>query len=200
MNQFLTAIMAHFQLIPLHVKNEPEISAYCADGMEAVERILELRSDVISFAKGESAFRKADVNRILEEAALMLKADLRMEQLVHMYCEIPLTECSPFALRLAFLNILRNAAQAIEPENGKITISTRLLEGHIEVKISDDGKGMDESQLKNIFSGVSTKESGHGIGACFMKYVVEKHGGSVSYESAPGAGTTVTVLLPVYSH
>ncbi len=114
-------------------------------------------------------------------------------------------------IKQVFLNIMLNAFDAME-EGGTLTISTRrilprqsgdLTLGHIEesphvdVKFEDSGSGIDPDRLERIFEVYYTsKSNGTGLGLPIAQQIVEKHGGRISVESEPGAGTAFTLSLP----
>jgi len=106
------------------------------------------------------------------------------------------------------LNIIINAAHAIaevvgrEPDQkGTITIKTRKNGDGVEILISDTGGGIPEENRSRIFDPFfTTKEVGKGTGqglAISHAVIVEKHGGSINFETVPGQGTTFIINLPV---
>ena len=99
----------------------------------------------------------------------------------------------------ALLNILVNGMQAVG-ENGKIQISTLAAkQGGTEVKIKDNGPGMSEEKIKEIFKPFYTdKHKGTGLGLAITKNIIENHGGEILVSSAEGDGTTFTILLPPF--
>ncbi len=100
------------------------------------------------------------------------------------------------ALRAVFLNLLRNAREAM-PRGGTIGVRTREAEGTVEVEVADTGGGIPPGDLTRIFEPFySTKERGTGLGLAFTQQVVREHGGSIRCESGVGKGTTFTVRLP----
>jgi len=101
-------------------------------------------------------------------------------------------------LKLAIYNILHNSADAIE-KSGKITIETRLLKGdYIELRIEDDGCGMDQDFLRNIFNPFHTsKTQGAGLGLTISYEIVKSHKGEISVDSILGKGTTFTIKFPI---
>lgn len=99
-------------------------------------------------------------------------------------------------LRQVFLNVLLNAVQSME-DGGEIHVSGELDETHVIVNVRDAGCGMDAEQLASMFSPFfTTKERGTGLGLAISRKIIEGHGGNIAAESAPGAGTTVRLLLP----
>jgi two-component system NtrC family sensor kinase len=113
--------------------------------------------------------------------------------------ELPLTKCYPQELNQVFMNLLVNAAQAIETE-GKIVITTRHDNGEIKVSISDNGSGIPEENLSKIFDPFFTTKDvgkGTGLGMNISYNIVKKHNGTIDIESKVGKGTTFTVRIPV---
>jgi signal transduction histidine kinase len=114
--------------------------------------------------------------------------------------ELPEVECYPQLLNQVFLNILVNAAQAIEGP-GKITVKTRLEDDMAHVSIRDTGSGIPPDQQAKIFQpGFTTKPRGEGtgLGLALCKEIIEKrHGGSISFDSEPGQGATFHVQIPI---
>ena len=114
--------------------------------------------------------------------------------------ELPEVECYPQMLSQVFLNLLVNACQAIDGE-GRITVRSRLEDGWVHVSIADTGRGMSpEAQARAFEVGFTTKLVGEGIGiglSIAKEVVEERHGGSIVFESKPGAGTIFHVRIPV---
>ncbi|HRR54163.1 MAG TPA: PAS domain S-box protein [Candidatus Methanomethylicus sp.] len=101
-----------------------------------------------------------------------------------------------YMIRRAISNLISNAIQAM-PQGGTLTISTRKRGGTIDISVSDNGCGMDERALANLFKPLcTTKAKGMGMGMVVVKKMVELHGGVVHVESAVGRGTTFTIMLP----
>ncbi|MEF2229604.1 MAG: HAMP domain-containing sensor histidine kinase [Pseudodesulfovibrio sp.] len=103
-------------------------------------------------------------------------------------------------LQEAFINLIINAIQAIEPGGGTIDIKATRDEGFELITISDTGEGMTADTLQRIFDPFfSTKEVGQGTGlGLYIVYgIIEKHQGTVRVDSTPGKGTTFTIRLPL---
>ena len=121
---------------------------------------------------------------------------------------MPLVSCFPGEFNQVILNLIINAAHAIEEvqggrtgAKGKIIIQTRCLSDKIEVRVSDTGSGIPEAIRMKIFdSFFTTKKVGKGTGqglALAHSVIVKKHGGTISFETTIGVGTTFIVQLPI---
>jgi signal transduction histidine kinase len=106
----------------------------------------------------------------------------------------------PHKMQEAFINLVINAVQAIEPKSGSIRISAAVDETDAMIAVSDTGMGMSPETLERVFDPFfSTKEvgAGTGLGLYIVYGIVEKHCGSIHVESAPGKGTTFFIKLPL---
>ncbi len=172
----------------------------CQEGAGRVKRIVQ---ELKGFARlDESEMKVANLNEGLESTInivwneLKFKAELRKE-----LGEIPGTLCNPGQLNQVFMNLLVNAAQAIE-KFGVITVRTTLQEGMIRVEISDNGCGIPADRIKRIFDPFYTTKAvgtGTGLGLSIVYDIVKKHDGAIEVESEPGVGTTFIVRIPVVS-
>jgi signal transduction histidine kinase len=102
----------------------------------------------------------------------------------------------PDALTQLFLNILVNAAEAVD-RAGKVAVSMSSPNGTIEVVVSDNGPGMSPETLRLLDEPFhTTKRQGTGLGLKIARRIAAAHGGRIEIHSAPGAGTQVTICLP----
>ena len=122
------------------------------------------------------------------------------------FAELPFVRCHGGALNQMFLNLIVNAAHAIEDagrdvETGIIVVSTRHEGPDVVIRIQDNGCGIPPENLEKIYDPFfTTKEVGRGSGqglAIARSIVVEKHGGELSVSSKGGAGTEFLVRLPI---
>ena len=101
-------------------------------------------------------------------------------------------------LRQACVNVVMNACEAV-PRGGRLAIETRVAERGelVEIDFADDGPGIPADRLQRIFDPFfTTKEKGTGLGLSVVYGIVERHGGTVDVQSAPGQGTRVRLRLP----
>lgn len=109
----------------------------------------------------------------------------------------PIVAGDPDTLRQVFLNLFRNAAEALGP-GGTATVAVTRLDGEVEVAVADTGTGIPEEIQDRVFEPLfTTRSDGTGLGLSIVRRIVEAHGGTVSLGSEAGVGTTVLVRLPI---
>jgi signal transduction histidine kinase len=154
--------------------------------------------------------RPGDLNRALQTALIIAQAEYRYIADVETdFAELPLVLCHINDITQVFLNLLVNAAHAIEAavgqsgERGTIGVRTRVVrhETAVQIDVSDTGCGISSEVRHRVFDPFfTTKEVGKGTGqglTIARSIVVDKHLGSLSFESEGGTGTTFSVVLPV---
>lgn len=168
----------------------------------ACERIGSVVRSLRTFSRvDEGDFRKAQVHEILENTIKLANTVFRRRVTIERdYGDIPEIDCHPQLLNQVFLNLLVNAAQAIEGE-GIVRVSTRVEGDSIVVSITDSGKGIRPEDRHKIFrAGYTTKPASEGTGlglSITRDIVVATHGGSIDFDSEPGAGATFHVRIPI---
>ncbi len=113
--------------------------------------------------------------------------------------DLPKATGDPLLLGQVLHSLLANAVEAIQ-ENGTIEIAGKTVpdQRRVELTIRDSGPGMTAEQIKRVFTPFyTTKPSGLGVGLALAKRIVERFGGRIAIESAPGRGTAVCVSLPI---
>ena len=99
-------------------------------------------------------------------------------------------------IQQVFFNLIKNALEAMR-DGGALAIALDADDRDVSVTVRDDGMGMTAEQLAHLFEPYRTsKEKGTGLGLMITKRIVTAHGGTIAAESAPGEGTTFTVVLP----
>ena len=144
--------------------------------------------------------RYANINDCLENSLSLLMKEIRGKVIVQKeYHELPEIKCYVQQLRQVFINVLLNAAQAIEA-NGTILLKTEKSEDQIIVSIKDDGVGIPKDLLPKIFEPFfTTKKIGKtiGLGLSVAQNIIENHNGRIEVASEIGTGTTVNIYLPI---
>ena len=167
----------------------------------ASDRIAKIVQSLRAFARlDEAAFQKADLHENVDATLTLLHHELRDKaEVIKEYGEIPHIHCYPSELNQVWMNLLRNAVQAIEQE-GTIKIVTSADETQVYVCISDTGKGIPPENLPKIFDpGFTTQGGGVGVGLglSIVYNIIQKHNGDIKVESEIGKGTEFIIILPI---
>lgn len=179
-----------------------ELRELSRDGLHGIEQISEIVTNLRNFARlDRSRVATVDLNEGLNNTLLLAKHELKGHTVNKKFNTIPAVTCSPSQINQVFLNLINNAAQAIEEGSGVITLTTRR-EGpeHVAVEVQDNGKGIPADVLPKIFDPFFTTKDvgkGTGLGLSIAYKIVEQHGGRLTVDSAPGIGTKFTVVLPL---
>ena len=178
------------------------------DGLGRIARIAGALKEFLHPAGEEKT--AADLNRAIENAVAVCRNEWRYVAEVELDLEkgLPGVPCWIDELRQVILNLVTNAAHSIAEKGesasgqlGQISISTRSVDGWVEMVVSDSGMGIPAHLLEVVFDPFfTTKEAGRGTGqglALARSVVVDKHGGSIEVKSQPGQGSRFTVRLPL---
>ena len=148
----------------------------------------------------EVKFCLVDVNAIAEDTLALIHHELRHEVAIQRRFGENVTLLGyPGRLNQVLVNLLMNAAHAVRARGrGTITLETRALPDRVEIEIRDDGIGIPEANLDQIFArGFTTKRGeGSGLGLAICKAIVNEHHGSIHASSQGGAGATFRIVLP----
>jgi len=116
---------------------------------------------------------------------------------VHSAPDLPRVSIDRTLFSRALTNVIENALHAM-PGHGTLTVSSRQSTANVVLDVTDTGVGMDQEARAKIFEPYfSTKASGTGLGLTIAKRNVELNGGTIDVTSERGAGTTVTITLPL---
>jgi len=177
----------------------PNLIAESSDGAERVRQIVQ---HLKSFSRVDGTeFSNADINEGLESTLSIAWNELKYKVTVNKeYGSLPRVWCNLGQLNQVFLNILVNAAHAIE-DHGEIGITTWEENGFVKIAISDTGSGIPPENMTRIFDPFfTTKEVGKGTGlglSIAYDIVVNKHWGNITVTSELGIGTTFCIELPL---
>ncbi len=175
-----------------------EMINYSAENMDRAIR------GILDFAKPiEIATTEQDVRLLAErvceqcrpgaeEAGVSLTGDLSGEPVM--------AAIDSFCMERALANLVNNAIEASQKEQ-EVTIAVENGHEHITIKVTDNGEGMDEETLAQVFTPFYTRKSnGTGLGMAITKKIIEEHDGKISIHSKPGAGTEILISLPSSPH
>jgi PAS domain S-box-containing protein len=176
--------------------------------LQGVERVRTIVHAMKEFAHPDgSEHSSADLNHAIETTLTVAHNEYKYTaQVETRFGEIPLVICNVGEVNQVFLNLIVNAAHAIEQSgksasNGRITIVTGVSGDSVVISFEDNGCGIPEAHLEKIFDPFfTTKPVGRGTGqglAIARSIVAEKHGGSIDVHSVVGSGTRFVLRLPV---
>ena len=210
-NNPLSAVVANLELALRRldsVGNRPELEELVSelrDAHEAAHLVRQIVRDVKVFSRGgDERPGPVDVRQVLDSTARMAWSEIRHRaRLQKQYDDVPPVWATDARLGQVFLNLIVNAAQAIDAgraESNRIRLCTRTdPQGRALVEIADTGAGIPAEHLHRVFTPFfSTKPagSGTGLGLSISSRIVKELGGEIRVESRVGLGTTVTVALP----
>jgi PAS domain S-box-containing protein len=192
-----------------YLKEEiPSAVEQTLEGVQRVTKIVRAMKDFAHSDQGEKS--SSNINDMLESTLTVARNELKYVADVETDFdrELPGIECYRDDLNQVFLNLLVNAAHAVgdvvgdaSAGKGTITVSTERDNDNVIIKISDTGTGIPEAIRDRIFDPFfSTKDVGKGSGqglAIARKIIVEKHEGSLDFETEEGKGTTFIICLPI---
>lgn len=164
------------------------------------ERCTAIVRNLLDFARERPlSVSDADINRAIEEALTLVghQADLQNIEVVRDLGEVPPLHADFGQLRQAIVNIVINACDAM-PKGGRLHVATRFEDDRIVLRVTDTGGGIPPHILPRILDPFfTTKEKGTGLGLSVVYGIVERHRGTIDFDSREGDGTTVTIKLPL---
>lgn len=176
--------------------------------LEGVERVSSIVSAMKAFSHPQTEKTVADLNELVKTTLTVARNEYKYVADVDMDLgEVPMVSCHAGDLQQVILNLVVNAAHAIQSTlddsrtKGSIGVRTEKVADQAVLTVSDDGSGIPEAVQPRIFEPFfTTKDVGKGTGqglAISYAIVTEKHGGSLTFDTEVGRGTTFTVRLPL---
>lgn len=168
---------------------------------EGAKRAHKIVLDLRNFSRlDEAEYKEVDIHQGIDSTLNLLSKYYKHRVEVHKdYGNIPLISCYASQLNQVWMNVLVNAAQAIDG-TGNVYIKTYLEDDMVCIKIKDSGKGIEKEVIERIFDPFFTTKpvgEGTGLGLSISHSIIEKHDGTIELDSEVGAGTTFTIKLPI---
>ena len=165
-------------------------------------RINQLISDLLNATKAiELNIKKTNINKVLDKALEMAsdRIDLSQVKVEKKYadniCDVSIDEEKT---KIAFLNIIVNAIEAMEKNKGILTLRTKSAGDHCIIEIEDNGNGMDDETLQKLFEPYFTNKSkGNGLGLTNCQNIIMSHRGKIAVQSNVGKGSLFIVTLKI---
>ncbi len=168
------------------------------------QRISNLVLDMLAYSKERKPqTQPCQVNEICKEAAELIHDRMQAKRgKLHLDLDqqLPQIQADPQGIHRCLLNLLTNAVDAVDEDDGEVKVSTRKQqESEVLITVEDNGPGFPEKIRLRIFDVFfSTKGSqGTGLGLAVTKKIIEEHGGCIEAESYHGQGAKFTIQLPV---
>ena len=179
-----------------------DINGLLSESTDGVERVKRIISSLRDFSHSDDeVFVQADLHEGIRSTLNVVNNEVKYKaEVVCDFDELPLVECIPAQINQVVMNLLVNAAQAIE-HDGRIVIHTELGADEVLIQVSDNGCGIAAQHLAQIFDPFFTTKpvgKGTGLGLALSFSIVEKHGGSLTVSSEPGHGAVFTIRLPIH--
>jgi signal transduction histidine kinase len=166
--------------------------------LEQIDALSRIASEFSQYARmPERKIERCSVHAILGETAELFKQQGDITIVTSLTAPLDIVNGDRDELRRAFINIVRNAIQAMN-ERGTIHIATALSTGTIEIRFHDQGPGMTSEVREHLFEpNFSTKTEGMGLGLSIVKKTADDMNGTITVNSAIDQGTTVTLCFPL---
>jgi signal transduction histidine kinase len=188
-----------------------ELDSDLRNAEEGIHYCNEVINNLLKFAKPTSLSKATtNLNDVVQDTVKFLAAELnKLHVNVQITCapDLPSIQADGNQLKQVFINIILNAAQAMDKEQPLIRIATEQVENAtppcVRVLISDNGKGMADDQRRRVFDPFFTTKTltqgmgGAGLGMSISYTIINSHGGRIEVTSTPGEGSSFTVTLPV---
>lgn len=217
-NNLLMVILGNAELAALQLPADSQSRESVGQIETAATRAADLCKQMLAYSgKGKFVVKPLDLSSLVKQMAELLeiavakKGTLRYE----LADDLPAIEADTAQIQQVVMNLITNAADAVEPGKGEVVVKARALVADAELlsrcyhdgnapeglyvclEVADNGCGMDEETQARIFDPFfTTKFTGRGLGMAAVLGIIRGHRGAIHLESAPGRGTTIQVLFP----
>ncbi|OGP60973.1 MAG: hypothetical protein A2162_07110 [Deltaproteobacteria bacterium RBG_13_52_11b] len=189
------------EFLPQDESKKEEYLAFTELILKEIRRVNEIVEQFLSLSRPFQLEQKpASLDKLLKNLIALFREEASSQGITlqeHVDSSLSLIKMDEGRLTQAFINIMKNGIQAME-HGGTLRVETHSFKDRVRVVISDSGPGIPPDQMEKIFNYYyTTKEKGVGLGLPIAHRIIEAHGGQLDVESRVGAGTKVTVTLPV---
>ncbi|HEX5343305.1 MAG TPA: ATP-binding protein [Duganella sp.] len=181
-----------------------DIPALMRESREGIVRVRHIVEDLKDFSRADASqdWSRADLHQGIDSTLNIVANEVKYcADVVKAYGAIPEIECLPLQINQVVMNLIVNAAHAMGPERGTITLRTGMAGPHtVKLEVEDTGSGIAPDALSRIFDPFFTTKAvgkGTGLGLSLAYGIVQKHGGRIEVDTELGRGTCFRVLLPI---
>jgi PAS domain S-box-containing protein len=202
-NNLLTAIAGYSEFLISGLTGEDRLRRHAEEIRKASARAAALTGQLLAFSRRQVLQpRVLDVNAVVSDMDMMLRRLIGedVELVALLEPDLAAVRADPTQLEQVIVNLAVNARDAM-PNGGSLTIETVNVElddeGFVELRITDTGIGMSDTERHQLFDPFfTTKEGGTGLGLATVYGIVEQSGGTIDVDSAPGMGSSFRILFP----
>lgn len=199
----LQAIVSELYIARDAISNTPHLEdkTLALESIDLIEEQTDYISKIVSDLQDYARPIKPDIKEVdLDKLVVSVFQTVRVPDKIVLKIDVkgfPKISTDPTLIRRALTNLINNAIQAM-PDGGKLELTAHKTENTTVITVSDTGKGIPDEIKPKLFTPlVTTKAKGQGLGLAVVKRLVEALGGSITFESQVGKGTTFTICLPV---
>ncbi|MDD5028227.1 MAG: ATP-binding protein [Rhodoferax sp.] len=196
------ALKAKREAIELDFLKE-DIPVLMRESKEGIVRVRKIVQDLKDFSHVDSNpdWQLVSLNQGIDSTLNVINNEIKYKaDLVKQYADLPEVQCMPSQINQVVMNLVVNAAQAMGPERGKITVRTGLAGEQVWLEVADTGSGIPPEVLPRIFDPFYTTKpigKGTGLGLSLAYGFIQKHHGKIEVTTELGQGSTFRVTLPV---
>jgi signal transduction histidine kinase len=220
-NNLLMGILGNASLALMDLEGDAQPARHVEQIQDAAQRAADLTRQMLAYSgKGRFIVEPIQLNTLIQDMDPLFRAAIssRIQLEYILSPELPPIEADASQIRQLMMNLVINAAEAIGPKSGSVTITTgntycsaETFAGvfpheapppgkYVRIAVSDTGKGMDEETIARVFDPFfTTKFMGRGLGLAAAIGIVRGHRGAVSIKSAPQHGSTFIIYLPAFA-
>ncbi len=207
-NNLLTPLASYAALAAQNPQDQDLAAKVLDKTVRNCQRAAKIMQSMLALADGQKQGREdAGVKDLVEEVFACLCRDFKKDGItVEMRIPAELqVYCTPVQIQQVLMNLILNAREAMLPGGGILKVVAAANARHIDIVVSDTGRGIAPDDLRNIFRPFFTTKcgrtgpadgSGSGVGLAFCRRILDAHGGEIGVQSTPGQGSSFTVRLP----
>ncbi len=217
-NNLLTGIMGNASLVMETAYLDASVRGMLQDIIRASERAADLTRQLLAYAgKGKFVVERVDASAVVRDISELIRSSVprTVDLSLDLHPDLPPLEGDPTQIQQLVMNLILNAVEATGERPGRVRVSTGIHDigqsetgmqfrpdppppgRYIEILVSDNGCGMNETVKAQIFDPFfTTKFTGRGLGLSAALGIVRGHKGGIAVESAAGKGSTFNVLIP----
>lgn len=218
-NNLLIGVLGNTDIMLYQLPEDSPLRNKLIDIKTAAKRASELTNQMLAYSgRGRFIVESININDLILEMNSFLEASIskKVKLCYDFHKDLPLIKGDATQFRQVVMNIIINASESIEKRKGQIKITTNIVDidekiikkmtvnngiipgEYISLEISDNGRGMDESSIKQIFDPFfTTKFTGRGLGLAAVLGIIKGHNGALTLTSKKECGTTFTIYLPI---